>query len=99
MSKSFVTLVYFPITPINPIVANNLRDRLYCATTYLRHNEAEELWLEHTTEHATQFDIVCYKFTTLENAAEFAEEIADVITQEVATWIAEEGTDALADIW
>ncbi len=99
MSKSFVTLVHFTITPINPIVANNLRDRLYCAITNLRHSEAEELWLEHTTEHATQFDIVCYKFATLENATEFAEEIANAITQEVAMWIAEEGTDALADIW
>ena len=99
MSKSLVTLVHFPITPINPSVANNLRDRLYSTIVTPRLSEAEELWLEHTTEHATQFDIVCYKFTTLEDAAEYTDEIAAAIALELAAWVTEEGKDALADIW
>jgi hypothetical protein len=99
MSKSLVTLVHFPITPINTNFANSLRKRLYRAIVNPRLSDTEELWLEHTTEHATQFDIVCYKFATLEEAAEYAEEFADLIAQEVAAWIAEQGADALADIW
>lgn len=99
MSKSLVTLVHFPITPINTNFANSLRKRLYRAIVNPRLSDTEELWLEHTTEHPTQFDIVCYKFTTLEEAAEYAEEFADVIAQEVAAWITEQGVDALADIW
>lgn len=99
MSKSLVTLVHFPITPINTNFANSLRKRLYRAIVNPRLSDTEELWLEHTTEHTTQFDIVCYKFTTLEEAAEYAEEFADAIAQEVAAWITEQGADALADIW
>jgi hypothetical protein len=99
MSKSFVTLVHFPITPINPSVANNLRDRLYSAIVNPRLSETEEMWLDYTTERATQFDIVCYKFTTLEDAAEYTDEIAAAISQEVASLISEKGADALADIW
>lgn len=96
MSNPLVTLVHFPITPINTSYANSLRDRLYGTIVNPRLSDNEELWLEHTTEHATQLDTVCYKFATLEEAAEYAEEFADAIAQEVAAWIAEQGANALA---
>lgn len=99
MSKSLVTLVHFPITPIKPSIADSLRKRLYSAILSPRMRDVEEFWFEHTTQYATQFDIVCYKFATLEDATEDVQEIADAIAQEVAAWIAEQGADALADIW
>jgi hypothetical protein len=66
---------------------------------YPRLSDTERLWLEHTTEYPTQFDIVCYQFATLEDATEYAEEFTNVIAKEVAEWLAEKGAEALAYIW
>jgi hypothetical protein len=99
MSKSLVTIVQFPITPINPSFSYDLREHLRETIENPRLNDTERLWLGHTTEHATQFDIVNYKFATLKDATKNAEEFTNVIAKEVAEWLAEKGAEALADIW
>jgi len=99
MTKSISATLHFPITSIDPQFAANLRNKLLGNILSPRLSDTEQLWLEHTTEHATQFDIVCYQFATLEDANEYAEEISLAISHEVTAFIAEKGAEALADIW
>lgn len=98
MSKAFVTVVHFPITPINTCYRQHLCSKLNHKILNPRLSDDEDLWLDYTTEHATQFDVVCYKFETLEDAVELTEEFASVIAQEVAELIAN-NADAEVEAW
>lgn len=98
MSKAFVTVVHFPITPINTSYRQQLCSKLNRKLLMPRMSNCEELWLDYTTEHPTQFDVVCYKFERLEDAIELTEEFASVITQEVTELIAN-NAEAEAEAW
>ena len=99
MTKSVSATLHFPITPINSSCYYDLSTYLRETIEYPRLSDTERLWLEHTTEYPTQFDIVCYQFATLEDATEYAEEFTNLIAKEVAEWLAEKGAEALAYIW
>jgi hypothetical protein len=88
MSKSLATVVQFPITPINTSYSTQLIKLLNRKIVMPRLRDNEQIWLDYTTQHATQFDIVCYKFEALEDATELAGEIAFCIAHEVAELIA-----------
>jgi hypothetical protein len=96
MSNSFKTVVQFPITPINTNYANSLHANLCSAVLNPRLSDVEQLWLEHTTEHATQYDVVCYLFETLEDANYDAAIINTAITNNVTTFIKHNGKRVLA---
>jgi hypothetical protein len=98
MTKLLTTTLHFPITPINPQFATSLRTNLF-RVLFSRSSDKEIFWFDHTTEHPTQYDIVCYQFTSLEDANEYAEEIALAISDEVIAWIAENGDDVLAQYY
>jgi len=83
MSKQFVTVVTFPITPINTSFGAALRKKLLRNIVNPRLSDKEDIWLDYTTEHETQYDGVCYRFDTLEDAVELAEEIATGIEREL----------------
>ena len=96
MSKSLATVVQFPITPINTSYSTQLCLLLNHKIVMPRLRDNEQIWLDYTTQHATQFDIVCYKFEALEDATEIAAEIALLIEHEVAELIAS-NVDAKAE--
>lgn len=98
MSNSLKTVIQFPITPISSSYANSLHANLCRSILTPRLSEVEQLWLEHTTEYATQYDVVCYLFETLEDANYDADDFCNEITQIVDKFIADNGEDALAEL-
>jgi hypothetical protein len=98
MSKAFVTVIHFPITPIHTNYRQQLFSKLNRKLLMPRMSDCEDLWLDYTTEHPTQFDVVCYKFETREDAIELIDEFASVIAQEVTELIAN-NTDAEVEAW
>lgn len=98
MSKAFATVVHFPISPINTSYREQLCSQLSLKIFMTRMSDYEDLWLDYTTQHPTQFDIVCYKFETLEDAMDLTEEFASVISKEVNEFIAN-NADAVAEAW
>ena len=83
MSKQFVTVVKFPITPIKTRLGESFQRQLNSEIVSPRLSEAEEIWLDYTTPRPTQYDTVCYRFDTLEDAVELADEIAIGIEREL----------------
>ena len=98
MSHSFKTIVQFPIKAIDTNYANKLHANLRSTILNPRLSDVEQLWLEHTTEHATQYDVVCYLFETLEDANENADLIGGEITNNVTAFIKQHGKKALAEV-
>jgi hypothetical protein len=98
MSKHFVTVVTFPITPINKNFGAAFRKKLQRNIVTPRLRATEDIWLDYTTEYETQYDGVCYKFDTLEDAVELAEEIAIGIERELQDLI-NSNEEVLLDSW
>ena len=98
MSKQFVTVVKFPITPIKTKFGERLQRQLNSEIVSPRLSDAEAIWLDYTTTHPTQYDTVCYRFDTLEDAVELAAEIAFGIERELQDLI-NSNEEVLLDSW
>jgi hypothetical protein len=98
MSKQFVTVVTFPITPINTNFGAAFRKKLLRNIVSPRLSDTEDIWLDYKTEYETQYDGVCYRFDTLEDAVELAEEIAVGIERELQNLI-NSNEEVLLDSW
>ena len=97
MRIQYATVIQFPITPVKPSYGNSLVKHLYSTIVNPRLREGETLWLDHTTEHPTQYDRVCFEFESLGDATSDAQEIACALAQEVDAFF-EKNKDA-AEIW